>query len=381
MRMKVNKVLILSGEISSDIYGAELAKALKILHPGCQITAAGGDRLKAASDFFVYETAYKSPLGLVGLGYRLFRQALLKALKRAMDQDLPDIAVIVDFQHMHGHFSALLEKYKVPIVTYITPNSWLWKDARLAKKIAAHSQDIITIFEPEYDFYKPLASRVHYFGHPLTYLLPPVSDNPPPKTASMPLLSLWPGSRPQEIARVLPKMLQTAQRLHDKQLGYHFTIAVTDSRFVSLIRKMVVTHTPGLPVLLWEGDKDPLLKESHVALTASGTMTLHLLLYRVPMIILGALSPLSYVVAKYGLRIQIKHIGLPNILSNYTLVPEFIQHKMIPEAMAAEVLHIQREPQKTMIRKRYEHLISRIFPASNPIMQAAKVVLGLPHGQ
>ena len=64
--MKVNKVLILSGEISSDMYGAELAKALKVLHPECRITAAGGDRLKAVSDVFVYETAYKSPLGLLG---------------------------------------------------------------------------------------------------------------------------------------------------------------------------------------------------------------------------------------------------------------------------------------------------------------------------
>ena len=289
--------------------------------------------------------------------------------------------MIVDFQHVHGHFSALLEKYKVPIVTYITPNSWLWKDVRLAKKIVAHSQDIITIFEPEYAFYKLLGSRVYYFGHPLPYLLPPVSATPPTKTASMPLLSLWPGSRPQEIARILPKMLQTAQWLHDKQLGYHFTIAVTDSRFVALIRKVVATHTPGLPVLLWEGDKDPLLKASHVALTASGTMTLHLLLYRVPMIVLGALSPLSYMVARYGLRIQIKHIGLPNILSHYTLVPEFIQRKMIPENIATEVLHIQREPQKTMIRKGYEDLISRIFPAENPIVQAAKVVLGRPLGQ
>lgn len=379
MRMKVNSVLIMSGEISSDMYGAALAKALKALHPECRILAAGGDRLRAVSDRFVYETAYKSPLGLVGIGYRMFRKALLKALKNVLDEEVPDVAVIVDFQHIHAHFAALLAYYKVPIVTYITPNSWLWKDERLAKKIAANSRDVIAIFEPEYDFYKPLATRVHYFGHPLSYLLP-VSDLQP-KTTLMPLLSLWPGSRPQEIARLLPKMLQTAACLHQRQLGYHFTIAVTDSRFVPLIRKIMASVAPNLPVMLWEGEKDALLKASHVALTASGTMTLHLLLYRVPMIILGALSPLSYVVAKYGLRIQIKHIGLPNILSHYTLVPEFIQRKMVPEDIAAAVLHIQLEPQKSQISKGYEALIKRIFPSQNPIVQAAQVVLGVSHGQ
>jgi lipid-A-disaccharide synthase len=379
--MKVNKILILSGEISSDMYGAEIVKSLKHIHPNCHVSAAGGDRLRAASDSFLYETAYKAPLGLVGMGYRRFRHAFLKVLKTYLDTDKPDVAVIVDFQHIHSSFATLLTRYNIPIVTYITPNSWLWKDEKLARKIASYSRDIITIFEPEYDFYKPLAAHTHYFGHPLPYLLPNTPEKATEKRTGMPLLSLWPGSRPQEIARLLPKMLQTANHLHNKQLGYHFAIAVTDTRFVPLIRKIVATHAEKLPVLLWEGDKDPLLKKSHAALTASGTMTLHLLLYRVPMIILGALSPLSYVVAKYGLRIQIKHIGLPNILSHYTLVPEFIQNKMIPTTIAEEVIHIQREPGIKQMLEGYDTLIRRIFPTQNPILQAAHVILGHSRGR
>jgi len=380
--MKVKQVLILSGEISSDMYGAEIVKAIKHIQPGCHVVAAGGDRLRAVSDNFLYETAYKSPLGLTGIAYRNFRIAFLKALKTYLDTNIPDVAVIVDFQHIHGSFAKLLAHYNIPIVTYITPNSWLWKDEKLARKIAAYSRDIITIFEPEYDFYKPLATHTHYFGHPLPYLLPPVSpDILGERRSTMPLLSLWPGSRAAEIARLLPKMLATAALLDQKQLGYRFAIAVTDIRFVALIRKIVAANTPNLPVLLWEGDKDPLLKESHVALTASGTMTLHLLLYHVPMIILGALSPLSYMVAKYGLRIQIKYIGLPNILSHGNLVPEFIQNKMIPEDIASEVIHIQRDPQKKQMLKGYEDLISRIFPDKNPISQAAHVILGNTHGR
>jgi len=379
--MKVNNILILSGEISSDMYGAELVKSLKHLHPTCHIAAAGGDRLRAASDVFIYETAYKSPLGLVSMGYRRFRQSLLKALKKHIETHKPDVAVIVDFQHIHSSFASLLSHYKIPIVTYITPNSWLWKDEKLAKKIAGYSRDIITIFEPEYDFYKSLATQAHYFGHPLPFLLPSLQEPSEATQTTMPLLSLWPGSRPQEIERLLPKMLQTAKHLHNKQLGYHFTIAVTDSRFVPVIRKLVATHAPSLGVLLWEGDKDTLLKKSTVALTASGTMTLHLLLYRVPMIILGALSPLSYVVAKYGLRIQIKHIGLPNILSHHTLVPEFIQNKMIPKDIAEEVIHIQRDPMRKQMIDGYNTLIRRIFPAKNPISQAAHVILGHTRGR
>lgn len=375
--MKVNRILILSGEISSDIYGAEIVKSLKHMHPLCHVVSAGGDRLKAVSDHFLYETAYKSPLGLAGIGYRRFRKAFFTTLKNYLKTNIPDVAVIVDFQHIHSSFATLLAHYNVPIVTYITPNSWIWKDARTAKRIAAYSRDIITIFEPEYDFYKPLATHTHYFGHPLPYLLPPISnDILEERKVTMPLLSLWPGSRTQEITRLLPKMLETATLLHHKKLGYRFAIAVTDTRFVARIQKVVAAYAPDLPILLWEGEKDTLLKESHVALTASGTMTLHLLLYRVPMIILGALSPLSYVVAKYGLRIQIKYIGLPNILSNSSLIPEFIQGKMIPEDIAAEVMHIQREPQQQQMLNGYTALIARIFPKKNPISQAAHVILG-----
>lgn len=372
-------ILLLSGEVSSDAYGAALARILKKLVPGCHIASAGGDNLRQISDTFVYETAYHSPLGLKGLKYRQFQKAFFTALQEYLLTNKPQVAVIVDFQHIHARFAQILTQYRVPIVTYITPNSWLWKDERLAKKIIGYSQDIVTIFEPEYDFYKHLATRVHYFGHPLPHLLPGLRKLTEADLAQaregMPLVSLWPGSRKQEIARLLPKMLQTASVLHRRQLGHRFAVAVTDHRFAAMVQTMITKYASDVPILVWEGDKDPLLRETQLAMTASGTMTLHLMLYRIPMVILGALSPLSYLVAKYGLRIQIKHIGLPNILSQYTLVPEFIQNKMVPRDIADTLLHLHREPEKKRILSGYEQVIHRTFSPENPLIKTAEIIL------
>lgn len=374
---KNKAVLLLSGEISSDSYGATLAQTLTYIAPELKIHAAGGDKLKLIADVFVYESAYKSPLGLRSFQQQRFRRSFFRAMVHYLETYQPAVCVIVDFQHLHPTIIRLLRQKNVPIVTYITPNSWLWKNEKVAQRIAAYSRDIITIFEPEYLFYKKFSQRVHYFGHPLPFVIDPkIMTYKKPYQSGFPLVSLWPGSREDEITRLLPKMLDTVRVLDNKQLGHHFAIAVTDGRFVSHIRKLVAKKVPDIPILIWEGDKDKLLRESTLAITASGTMTLHLLLYRVPMVILGALSPLSYLVARYGLRIQIKYIGLPNILSHYPLVPEFIQGNIVPRDVASGLISLQQAPQKETLLSGYETLIKQIFPEQNPFPKLAKLLLG-----
>jgi lipid-A-disaccharide synthase len=366
------KLLLITGEISGDMYGAALCSALKKANPDVDVHAFGGAKLKNTADTFLYDVAH---LNHIGLGVYSQKKGTLNTFYSTLIQTLKtehyDKAILIDFQHHNFEIAKHLQRAGVPITTFITPNFWLWKDTKKAKKIADYSDTIITIFPQEYDLYKSLHPNVHFFGHPLLDMMSLEADTVPPFEDTRPVISFFPGSRKQEFTLYLSKMIATIQQLPNRE-HYHIVMALSDEKFRPLLVNAI--QKSGIPVTLWDGDKTKLFKHSALSVCASGTATLQAVLCGTPLLILAALPPLTYYIAKYILGIKLKYVALPNIVAETLVVPELVQSRIRVPKILESMKALLATPKPT-IHSRYDAVTKKLAVSDSPLQNIAKSVL------
>lgn len=352
-------VLIIAGEVSADIYGSFIAKEMKQQCPDVCLHSFGGDELKKTSDIFHLHIATKNRVGVhlfrKGPDHKLFFQTLASVLKNT------DIsrAVLIDFDQYNFKIAAILQSKNIPIITFITPNFWMWKDVKKAKKISSYSQKIITIFPQEFEFYTPIHKEVYFFGHPLVEMLQFDQASLTEPLISKPIISLFPGSRQQELDLYLESMLTSISAFSD-QASYQYVIAISSPHFKDQIEDAVKKQ--GVSVIFWEGRPETLFKASRVSICASGTATLQAVLTNTPVIVLAALPAFTYFVAKYIFRIKLPFITLPNIIANEAIVPELVQAQItVPKLVQCmkEILETPRSHIAESYKKVQDVLIGK----------------------
>ncbi len=367
-------ILLISGEISSDRYAACLAVELKRQNPTVRIYGIGGPELQKTADVFLENLSDQNVYG----AWETFKQkkpfeAFLARLRTAADTIGFEKTVLLDFSQHNFKVAGQL-KGKTRILTYITPNFWILKDRKKAKKLMAYSDAIITIYRPEYEFYQSLdAKNLHYFGHPLVTLFPPCM----PKPIGDPIkVGIFPGSRPQEIRYLLPPICETIRALIQTPHRFRFFISLSAPAFKSHIIRILEKHKLPEIELVETGSAD-VLKAADVLITKSGTITLEAALAYKPLVVLAALAPLSYFIAKKLLRLDIPYVSLPNILLQKPVVPEFIQRQIVPKTIAKTLLTLcQPSPEREAQQAAFRHLHSQLTPPeARPFIQAAQVIL------
>lgn len=363
----MQNLLIIAGEVSGDQYASKLAETLKKLDPQLNLHGIGGTQLKAQTDHFVYESAYSHAMGnWEHWKKRHQTKILLEALETYLKTTPIDKAILIDFQHANFQIAAILQKYKIPIYTFISPNFWIWNDTRSAKKIAKYSHTIFTIFEQEYQLYQKLHSNVFYFGHPLLSLRPPMTD--PTQSKNRHTLTLFPGSRDQEIHYHFPAMLKTIQILQKNNDTHPIQIAVMNPT----IRKLINHYLKKYPIqnMQFKDATSPdLLTHTMLLLCVAGTVTLEALLTYTPMIVLGAVSPITFWLGTHILKVKLPRIALPNIVMKQTIVPEFIQN-FDPEKIAETITKLD-----TKMLDRYPEILKKFTKDPNPFESIATVLL------
>ncbi len=373
----LSRILILAGEVSGDAYGAALSEALRKESPGVYLVGVGGDQLRSQCDDFLFETAYHNAIGIKeSLASRWGQPRLLQSLTPYLETHSIDLVILIDFQHHNFKLASLFQHFKIPIVTFITPNFWLWKDIKKAKKIVSYSRDIVTIFPQEYAFYRSLTDRVHYFGHPLIQMIGSHGDslkNPLEKTR--PIITLFPGSRRQEIDLLLPAMIDTLTLLSQKGQAYHYYLALSSERFLPQIQK-ILSRKPHPPLSIWKGKKEELLKETDFLLCASGSSTIEAMLYHIPMVIFGALPHVTYWIARLILRLHKKMplIALPNIIAGREIIPEYVQYHIEPKHIARFIDTYFHRPLSSRWKQDYEAVITALSPHPFPLEKIAKLI-------
>jgi lipid-A-disaccharide synthase len=354
------RLLVVAGELSGDRYAAALVQEIKAT-TSCEILSIGGPLLKSVSDLFIGDcTAYTA----VGLRSVINARPIFKVFDYMewVVSDAPvDYAIIVDFPHYNFEIARRLNKKNIPIITMITPNFWIWNDQKSARKIAAYSTKIVTIFPPEHQLYQSIGATVGYFGNPLIDLVPPRTGRTRRPhlldgTTAPIRVGLFPGSRLAELKLLLRKTLATASELSARSPRFEFILPIARDDFKAYVeREIHRNHHVCVSIVppLSPGQMD----EIDIAICATGTMTLELVLNRVPMVVLGALSPLSFWIATCILRIKISFCALPNLVAGWRVVPEFMQSAIRPTPVADAVCQLLRPADQEAQQQKYSEFI------------------------
>jgi len=332
------RVMIVAGEASGDIYGADLVREAHLLDPGLQFFGIAGARMREAGVATVVDSADMAVMGLVEVvkHYRVISSAFT-TLKKILIEEPPDLLVLIDYPGFNLRLAKVAKKAGVKVLYYISPKVWAWKAGRI-RTIAARVNHIAVIFPFEVPLYEKVGLPVTFVGHPLLDLVT-VTMNRDEAAGSFDLnpackiVGLFPGSRRSEIERILPTILESARCVQQQFPDVQFVLPLAST----LQDDDVLTQlaASGLRVKITRERIHDLIRACDAVISVSGTVTLEVALIGTPMVIIYKLAPLTYLLAKRLVRIE--HIGLCNIVAGETVVKELIQHDASPANISAEI--------------------------------------------
>ncbi len=332
------RLLLSCGEASGDLYAGALTRELFALDPAITVSGLGGPRFAAAGGRLIEDYRGLAVTGLTEALAKLPQSwSTLRKLVAAADRERPDALVVVDFPDFNFRLARSLKRLGIPVVYYISPQIWAWRRGRL-KTMRELADRVLVIFPFEETIYRDGGVPVEFVGHPLVDLARPSASRESFLSAhrlapAAPTVAILPGSRPNEVARILPDLAAAGRRIRAAIPAAQLVVAraphLDDRLFEALIGS-----DPALVVV--EGDTDTVLASADVALTASGTATVQSALHDTPMVIVYRLSPLTY---RLGRRlVTVDAIGMVNLIAGEKVVPELVQDAFTPEAVAREAV-------------------------------------------
>jgi lipid-A-disaccharide synthase len=332
------RIMIVAGEASGDIYGADLVRAAHVLNPGLHFFGIGGARMREAGVTTLVDSADIAVMGLVEVArhFGVISSAFLK-LKKILQEDPPELLILIDYPGFNIRLAKAAKKAGVKVLYYISPKVWAWKAGRI-KTIAAAASRMAVIFPFEVPLYEKARLPVSFVGHPMLDLVN-VSMSREEAAASFGLdpsrkiIGLFPGSRRSEIERILPAILSAAELLQKNSPDMQFVLPLAST----LSEDDILPHLKrsGITAIITRHRIHDLIRGCDAIISVSGTVTLEIALVGTPMVIIYRLAPLTYQVAKRVVKIE--HIGLCNIVAGRGLVKELIQEQANPEAISAEI--------------------------------------------
>jgi len=357
-------LLVVAGEASGDQLGAALVRALLERMPHVEVYGVGGVHLRAAGVETVFDVRDLNAMGAVEvltkipqglrMAYQLLREARIRQTRAV---------VLIDTPGFNLPFAALAKRAGLRVVFYVSPQIWAWRRGRV-KKIARRVDHMLTLFPFEVPFYTQAGVDASYVGHPL---VDRVAALPSPEQAaaqlgldaSCPTVALLPGSRSQEIRRLLPPMLGAIEHMQQQLATLQAVLPVAPTIARAEIERWLADVT--VPISLVQGQSLEVLRASQVALIASGTATLEAGLVGTPMVIVYKAHVTTAFLAR--LLIRVPDIGLVNVVAGKRVVPELTQGEVQPQTLAAIALRYLTDAE---IRAEVQHEFARLHDRLGP---------------
>jgi lipid-A-disaccharide synthase len=343
------KYYIIAGEASGDLHGSNLIKEIKHLDPAASIRAWGGDLMKDAGASLV-----KHYRDLAFMGFLEVIKNLPTILQniRFCKQDIeawqPDVLVLIDYPGFNLRIADWAKKHGFKVVYYIAPQVWAWKENRVKKmKVCIDKMFCILPFEKEY-FKNKWNWNVTYVGHPLLRVIESFKSTNPLVTENKKVIALLPGSRKQEIIKMLPIMLSVTPHFPN----YTFMVAQAPGQDAPFYNRFLMGYSN---VTLIKNSTYDLLTIADAALVTSGTATLETALFKVPEVVCYKTSKFSYQIAKW--LVKIKFISLVNLIMDKEIVQEIIQENLTEQHLTTALRNItENEAKRKEVMDNYQSL-------------------------
>ncbi len=353
-------IAIVAGEASGDNLAAGLVAELEKHYPDSKIYGIAGPRMIEAGCEELYSINELSVMGIVEVLKKL--PSILKLRKHLIKHLLthpPDIYIGVDAPDFNLPIEAKLKKHRIKTVHYNSPTVWAWRQNRL-KKIARSTDLMLTLFPFEATFYEQHQIPVRYVGHSLADEIPVEIDTQAARAQlnldpNKHYLAILPGSRAGELEQMGPVFLQTAQWCQQRMPQLAFISPMINQARQQQFNDLIQTYAPGLPITLFQGQAREVMSAADAVLLTAGTATLEAMLCKKAMVVAYRTSKINYQIGKR--MIKVDHIALPNLLSEQTLAPEFIQDQVTVENLGSAILErLQNYDLRNNIQTHYSEL-------------------------
>lgn len=317
------RLFVAAGEASGDLHGANLLRAITALESSCVFEGFGGERMAAAGMTVLRGLDHLAFMGFVEVVRNLGTvMANFRIAKQAMTERRPDALLLIDYPGFNLRLAKWAKKQGIPVLYYIAPQVWAWKESRI-KGMKQNIDRLMVILPFEKEYFAKHGMEVDFVGHPLLdEIRQQTTDNRQQK-----IIALLPGSREQEVKKMLPAMLAVRDQFPD----HRYIIGKAPGLNEDFYRKLIAGNdaeifTEGTQVLLSMAD---------AALVTSGTATLETALMGVPQLVCYRGNSLSVLLARR--LIKVSYIALVNLILGREAVKELIQDDLKPEHLTAQL--------------------------------------------
>lgn len=324
---------IVAGETSGDAYGAALATALAAAQPGIRLAGMGAEKMRAAG----VETYIDSTeLGLVGfvevLRHLPMLLGLFRGLVRRAAQERPQVVVLIDYPGFNLRLAKELHRLGIRVVWYVSPQVWAWKRGRIWQ-LARYCRRMLCIFPFEPQCYAPTSLKAEFVGHPLFEQLAPLKALGVRRSED--LVLLLPGSRRQELQRLLPDFVNAACLLHRRNPALRFEFATPRPAIQEYAQNLLAQMAlpEDAPQFLWScGQTRERMLEAAVAIAASGTVTVEAAMLGLPVVVAYRVGALTWWLGR--LLVKLNTLTIANLVCETTVFEECLQNDCTPERLA-----------------------------------------------
>lgn len=321
------KIFISAGESSGDIHGANLMRCLLEKDSDIRFYGLGKENMKRSGLNCLHDMSKKSLMWLQVLAEISTFLKIKRDCIHFFEQEKPCAAILIDYCGLNFHLAYAAKGLGIPVIYYISPQLWAHGPWRV-KKIRKLVDKLIVIYPFEKDFYHNAGIPVTYVGHPLFDEISKTEINEGivsglKNQLGETIISFLPGSRKQEIAKLLPLFLQASARIKQSVPSAKFLVSCSDKQYYDFIRDIMGVFETDYRIIV--GNVHEVIKASSLCIAGAGTVTLQIAYYLKPMIIAYKISPFAYFIAKPFLTTP--YIGLVNKLSGKMVVPEHLMYR------------------------------------------------------
>ena len=341
------RILVSAGEASGDLYASHLVEALRRRRPDLTFAGCAGPRMRAAGVEAVVDQASLNVVGLVEVVHHIPRiWGEYRKLVRWARINRPEAAILTDSPDFHLRLARQLKKLGIPVIYLVAPQAWAWRKGRLPAMRRTIDR-LLCIFPFEQDFFAGHGIPAVYIGHPLTRIVRPSAPVPELRNrfgipADSTVIALLPGSRPGEVFRHLPHLLDAVKRIAAAPPETRFLLALAPGFTTRAGLADFRERFSGASVQIFEGQTWDVLACADLALAASGTVTVEAALLGLPMITFYRVTWLSWVLGK--LLVRVPFYSMVNLIAGSRVVPEIMQGEATGPRLAAEALALLDDP-------------------------------------